>query len=275
MRRVARTVGAFLARDFQNEVSYRFAFVLQMGGILFSAAMWYFIANFVETAAAGDSLRESLGGLDYFPYALVGIAVMGYFNAALGSFAAKLRYEQTTGTLEAMLVTPTSVGTIMVASATWDFLFTSLRFVVYLAFGVLVFGLELRPGSPVGLLLGVLLTVTAFSGVGILAAAFILRFKRGNPVNFFLSSAGFLFGSVIFPANEATMGALAPISRLVPITYANRVVRRSLLQEVSFGELLPDLGALLVFAVVFLPVGILAARIAIRRAKAEGTLIQY
>ena len=167
------------------------------------------------------------------------------------------------------------VGSIMVASATWDFLFATVRFTIYLAFGVLVFGLELRPGSPLGFLAGVLLTITAFSGVGILAAAFILYFKRGNPVNFFLSSAGFLFGGVIFPANEATMGALASVAPYVPITYATRVLLRSLLQEVSFAVLLPDLGMLLLFAVVFLPVGILAARLAIRRAKAEGTLIQY
>lgn len=275
MTRLLNTIRAFLIRDFLNEVSYRFAFVLQMGGIFFSAAMWYFIANFVEGSGGGEELRKNLGGLDYFSYALVGIAVMGYFNAALESFASKLRFEQTTGTLEAMLVTPTSVGNIMIASATWDFLFTSLRFVVYMAFGVLVFGLQLRPGSPLAFFLGVALTVTAFSGIGILAAAFILYFKRGNPVKFFLSSAGFLFGGVIFPANEATMGSLAPIARFVPITYSNRVVRSSLLQEVPFRELLPDLAVLALFVVLFLPIGILAARFAIRRAKAEGSLIQY
>jgi ABC-2 type transport system permease protein len=228
----------------------------------------------MEGAAGKEALRQNLGGLDYFPYVLVGIAVMGYFNAALGSFAAKLRYEQTTGTLESMLVTPTPVGRIMMASATWDFLFTTVRFAVYLAFGI-AFGIHLQPGSPLGFVLGVLLTVLAFSGVGILSAAFIIYFKRGNPVNFFISSAGFLFGGVLFPATEKTMGIFAGLSKFVPITYANRVVRRSLLQEAPLSELLPDLAILLLFAMVTLPVGILATRLAIRRAKAEGSLIQY
>jgi ABC-2 type transport system permease protein len=273
--RLARTILTFLARDFQNEVSYRFAMILQIGGIFFSAALWYFIAIFFESSAGEESLRQRLGGLDYFSYVIVGIAVMGYFNAALGSFASKLRYEQTTGTLEAMLVTPTSVGTIMVSSAAWDFLFTTFRFLVYMGFGYFLFGLTLNMGSPVAFLLGVLLTVLAFSGVGILSAAFIIYFKRGDPVSFFISSAGFLFGGVIFPPTEDVMGPLAGFSRFVPITYANRVVRSSLLRDASLTDLLPDLGVLLLFAVVLLPIGILAARLAIRRAKAEGSLIQY
>lgn len=275
MKRMLRIVWAFLARDFQNEVSYRFAMILQLGGIFFSAALWFFIARFFETAAGEEGLRSRLGGLDYFSFVLVGVAVMGYFNAALGSFASKLRYEQTTGTLEAMLVTPTSVGRIMVASAAWNFLFTTIRFVVYLSFGVLVFGMSLSVGSPTAFVLGVLLTVLAFSGVGILSAAFIIYFKRGDPVNFFISSAGFLFGGVLFPASSEVMGPLAGLSRFVPITYANRVVRRSLLQDAAFAELLPDLAVLAAFALVLLPVGILGARIAIRHAKAEGSLIQY
>jgi ABC-2 type transport system permease protein len=111
--------------------------------------------------------------------------------------------------------------------------------------------------------------------VGILSAAFIIYFKRGDPVNFFISSAGFLFGGVLFPASAEVMGPLAGLSRFVPITYANRVVRQSLLQEATLAELLPDLAVLAAFAVVLLPIGIAGARLAIRHAKAEGSLIQY
>ena len=65
----------------------------------------------------------------------------------------------------------------MVASAAWNFLFTTIRFVVYMLFGVLVFGMALQVGSPAAFVLGVFLTVLAFSGVGILSAAFIIYFS--------------------------------------------------------------------------------------------------
>src|SRR5439155_13113975 len=116
-----------------------------------------------------------------------------YLSSALGSFAAKLRNEQLTGTLEAMLITPTPIPLIILSSALWDFLMTSVRVVAYLGVGLL-FGLRLRFDSLPAFFLILILTILAFSGVGILSAAFILYLKKGDPINFIISSASALFG---------------------------------------------------------------------------------
>ncbi len=44
---------AFLKRDFQSEVSYRVAFVLQLGGMLFSVAAFYFVAKMMNPKTEG------------------------------------------------------------------------------------------------------------------------------------------------------------------------------------------------------------------------------
>jgi len=43
----------------------------------------------------------------------------------------------------------------------------------------------------------------------------------------------------------------------------------------TFQAILPDIVALLIFVVILVPLGAIAFRLAIRRARAEGSLVQY
>lgn len=265
-----RQILAFLRKDFLEEVSYRTAFLMQMGGIAISVSLWFLIARFLRPAEAAI---PGLPGVPYFSYLLVGIAFYHYLASALGSFAGKLRNEQLTGTLEAMLITPTPIPIIILSSALWDFLMTSLRVVAYLALGAL-FGLHLRFDSLAGFFLILGLTILAFSGIGILSAAFILYLKRGDPINFLISSASALFGGVFFPLESMPHG-LGAVGRFLPITYALNGIRKSLLTGTRLRDLLPEVGALLLFIAILLPLGVAGFSLAVRKAREEGNLAQY
>lgn len=265
-----RTLLVFIKRDFLIEVSYRTSFLLQAFGIFFSTLVWYFVSRVVSAPPGTPGLR----GADYFSYVLVGLAVLHYQSSAFGSFGSKVRGEQMTGTLEAMLVTPTPIGTIVLGSSLWEFLLTSIKVVAYLAIGRLFFGVALHPGGLGPALLIIGLMILAFSGIGILSAAFVLYLKRGDPINYLLTSGSALVGGVFYPP-EDMWPWLGEWSRLLPITYALRALRRALLEESRFSDLLPDIQALLLFVAVLLPLGILAFRFAVRKARQEGSLVQY
>ena len=194
MIRLLTKIWAFLVRDFLSDVSYRFAFLLQLGGMFFAVAMFYFASRMVNPAT------EGLDGVPPFPWLLVGIAFQLYFATALYSFSAKVRSEQVLGTLEAMLVSPTPTSVVIFSSTAWDFTWGALRLVVYLFSAVFVFGVELDVRSPAALAAGIALTLLSSAGIGMLSASFILYFKRGDPVNFLLSMGTSFFGNVNFPA---------------------------------------------------------------------------
>ena len=268
--RLLRQILAFLRKDLLEEVSYRTAFLMQFGGIFLSVALWFLIARYLRPAQAS---LPGLPGVPYFAYLLVGIAFYHYLASALGSFAAKLRNEQLTGTLEAMLITPTPIPVIITSSAMWDFLMTSVRVMAYLGLGLL-FGLHLRFDSLLAFFLILFLTILAFSGIGILSAAFILYLKRGDPINFLISSASALFGGVFFPTESMPYG-MGTVGRFLPITYALDGIRKSLLMGTRLTDLLPEVGALLVFIVLLLPLGLAGFSLAVRKAREEGSLAQY
>jgi len=259
---------AFIKRDFLSEVSYRLAFLMRVGGMFFSLLAFYFLTKMIDPNTRG------LNGIPPFDWLLVGLSFQFYFSTALYSFSARVRNEQLLGTLEAMLVTPTPTSMVVFSSAAWDFVYGGIRVLLYMVFATLLFGVRLDVASPLSLLIGVVLTLLSSVGLGILSASFILYFKRGDPINFLLSGATTLLGTVFFPV-ELLPAWVQPFSKYLPITWSLRIVRGSLLQGRTMADLWTDLLVLALLTAFLLPVGLICSRFAIRRAKREGTLIQY
>jgi ABC-2 type transport system permease protein len=267
---------AFIRRDLLIEASYRSAFVLQFSGVFVSVGIWYFLAGMIRGVAPG---MKGMEGMDYFAFIVVGIAFYHYLTVALTSFASRVRNEQLTGTLEAMLVSPTRTPMVILASSLWDFVFTSFRVVMYVAVGV---GISWVTDHPIhihweGLLpfaVILALTVLAFSGIGIIVASVIIYLKKGEPINSFLISASALLGGVFYPV-ESLPSWLVSASALLPITYALRGIRRALLSGASFLDLLPEVQVLAVFVAGLVPLGLIVFRWALRGAQRDGTLVQY
>ncbi len=263
--------GLFLRRDFQTQFSYRFSFVMQILGILFSVASFYFVAQLF--GAQANPYLNNYGG-DYFAFVLIGIAFTGYQGVALYSFSGVIQSAQAMGTLEAMLVTPTRLSTLLFGSSLWNFAFTSLRVIVYLLMGVLVFDVRLGGANLLSALVILALTILSLSSIGILSACFIIVFKQGNPLNFVIGSVSSLLSGVYYPV--AVLPAwLQVVAKVYPLTYTLDAMRRALLTGASVIELLPEIGALAGFSVALLPLSLLAFRQAVKQAKRDGSLTQF
>lgn len=263
--------GWFLRRDFIIELSYKLSFLLQLVGIFLNVFMFYFLARLVD-GERQPSLDAYNG--DYFAFVLIGVAFSLYFTIAISGFAKNLRDAQITGTLEAMLLTPTDLPTIIISSCLWDYLFTTLRVFIYLLLGTLVFGADLGNANYLGALVVLVLTIVAFSGLGIMAASFIMVTKRGDPVTTIVGGVGLLLGGVYYPV-ELLPSWLQFFAALIPVTYALRAMRNALLTDASWSILLPDIGALIVFCLILVPFSLFTFKQAVRWAKIDGSLAHY
>jgi ABC-2 type transport system permease protein len=266
-----KTLWAFFRRDAAIHTSYKLGFAMDMAGVFFTAATYYFIARLL--GAAATPFLRAYGG-DYFSFALIGVAFAAYQNVGLNSFSQSLRQEQFLNTLEPLLVTPVSTARFLVGSALWDFLYATVRVALYLGLGAALFGFRMS-GARIGPALAVLgLTLLAFMGLGIFAAAFIMRFKRGNPVTWIMEALSNLLGGVFFPVAVLPDG-LKKIAPFVPMTHALEGLRKSLLVGAGWSEVAPSMGALLLFILIMWPVGVWTFGRALRRALSDGTLGHY
>jgi len=261
---------SFIIRDLILTTSYKFEFFLRFFFMLFSILTFYFVSKLV--GGAGTEYLEPYGG-DYFSFVLIGIAFSGYLMTALRSFSESIRGEQMMGTLEAMLVTPTDTSAVVILSTLWSFIFMSFRVLMYLVIGILL-GVDMSNANVFAALIILVLTIICFGSIGIISASFIMVLKRGDPINMFFMSTSELFGGVLFPITILPEW-LQTISYILPITYSLNGMRHALLQGYSFSALAPEIIALMVFSVVLVPLGLLSFRYAVKRAKMDGSLVQY
>ena len=262
---------AFFKRDLSMALSYRLSFLMQIASIFFNVSMFYFLSQLFGSALV--SQLEEYGG-DYFSFVLIGLAFSGYMGLSLSSFAQSIREGQVMGTLEIMLLSPTRLSAILLSSSLWSYMLTTVRVLVYLLLGVLVFGFSLSQANFLTALVVLVLSIASFSGIGILSAALVLVVKKGDPVAWALGGVSSLLAGVYYPISVLP-DWLEPVSRFLPLTYALDGMRMAMLKGASLYEVRIDILALLGFTVVLTPIAFLVFRKALKRAKMEGSLIQY
>jgi len=267
-----RRIWAFVVRDWRLELSYRMQFFLRVLSILILVTTFFFVSKiFVGFADPRfTQWRDPLAAW------LTGMAMLNYFMTGFSSLANAIRQEQVQGTLESVLMTPISVPTVIVASSAWDFLQATFFSSLYLVFGWLFFEVHYR-GNFLLALAFLLLTTVVLSCLGILSASFAMVFKRGDPFGIFLGAGSALFSGVFFPTQliREYAGGVANISRILPPTYGLDGIRRVLIEGQGFSQVRDPLVILLGFLAVLLPLSLWVFGRAVRRAKREGSLIQY
>jgi len=263
-------IKAFLKKDFTELTSYKLSFILEIAGIFTSIFTFFFISKLVGGAAAQ---HLELYGTDYFGFVLVGMAFAAYFWQGFSTFAGAIAYGQVGGTLEIMLSTPTRLPILLLGSSAFGFLRTTFVVVIYLITGSLL-GVNLGSANLTAALVVFVLTIITFSSLGLISAAFIMAFKRGDPIAWFFGSVGTLLGGAMFPITLLPVW-LQRVSEVIPITHALRSMRLALLQGYTITQLSSDILILVLFSVILLPLSILIFDFFIKRAKKEGSLLKY
>jgi ABC-2 type transport system permease protein len=179
-----------------------------------------------------------------------------------------------TGTLEALLVTQTEIPTIIISSSIYSFLFATLRVIIFLVIGVLIYGLDLTRANYLGALIILIISIISFSSFGILSASFVMVLKKGDPVAGIFNGISWLLGGVYYPIAILPVW-LRAFSYFIPVTYSLEGMRLALLKGASCYQLLPNILSLLAFTAVLMPLSIYAFQYAIRLAKRDGSLTHY
>ena len=262
---------AFFKRNFAVAASYKLSFFMGLIGMFVGLSILFFISKILKSA--GSEYLASYGG-DYFSFLLVGIAFSRYFNGAHRSLAGSVRGEQTGGTLEAMLLTPTNFKSLIACMYLLNIIFAMINIAGLILIGKVFFGVSLV-NLNIGLSLFVLFVSTVvFSGLGLISCGFIILFKKGDPLAWLLGTASMLLSGVYFPI-EVLPGGLKFLSKLLPMTYSLRLLRKTITTGADWASSINDIRILFIFAAVFFASGVLFLIFAVKKSKREGTLTHF
>jgi ABC-2 type transport system permease protein len=268
---ILQKIFAFFKRDFIKETSYRLSFILQFFGIILTILTFYFLSRLFGSVTV--PYLKSYGG-DYFSFVLIGIAFSGYLQVSLRSLSTTIRDAQMTGTLESLLVTQTGIPTIILASSAYSFGFTSFRVIAYLFIGAFFFGVTISWSNTPAAIVILLLTISSFGSIGIISASFVMIFKQGDPTSWVFTMGSTLLGGIYYPVTVLPEW-LQKVSFFLPITHSLEGMRLTLLQGYPFDRIVNHVIFLVIFTAAMMPLSILFFSYAIKRAKMEGSLIQY
>ena len=258
---------AFLAKDARLFISYRLVLIFNLASIVFGVATYFFM---------GEAVVGKLGayGSTYFPYVIIGIVTSNLLLAATSGLATQLSQDLQAGTLEMLFCYPHRPLKLLLAMSSWSFVFALLVSVMQFAVAVCCFDLSIHwRGLPAALLI-LLASLLTFYALGLLSAILILRFKRGNPIQWLLATSQVLLGGVYFPTETLPSG-LNKLANCLPLVHSIEGMRQALLVGSTMDVIARPLVGLCVLGGVLFIVAIIALKKVLYWLRLHGSFVQY
>lgn len=260
-------IRALVRRDFAITRSYRLSFALEAAYGVLGLVLYYFISRTFEGATSSD-----LGSApSYFDFAAVGLVVGTVVVATTSSVGYRVREEQTTGTLEALVATPVGSVELSIGLVGFPFVFAAVQAMAYLAVAALFLGLDGASASWAGLVAVLLCAGLALAPIGVLAGAAVLVFKRGQMISGAIVYLMTLLGGMLFPISVLPSW-IQPLAQVLPLRYAFNGAREALFTGGGWEN---EALVLLAWAVILWPLALLAFEGSGTHARKAGSLSEY
>ncbi len=265
-----REIAALIRASWLTEASYRVGMLLSLVSLVVMVLPLYFVARALQPLMAQPIASESG---QYFAFALVGATVYSFIAACTMALPSALASAIGKGTFEAFLGTPTNLGVLFVGMSGYAITWALVRAIITVAVGTAL-GLHVTwSGLPVVALI-LFLLVLAYGGVGLVAAALVIRFRTAGPlVNGTLAGSA-LLGGVYYPVHVIPSW-LQNLSTIFPLSYGLRAARQAALLGEPLRAVGHDVAMLALYVTALLPIGILGVLLSLRYARRSGTLSHY
>jgi ABC-2 type transport system permease protein len=261
-------IAAIVRRDYQLARSYRLAFAMDLLFGFANLILYFFISRTFTGVGRTAGLH---GAPSYFAFALVGIVITVVMAAASTSLGMRIREEQLTGTLEALVVQPLNSFELAVGLVGFPFLFAMFRALAYLGIAWMWLDVDLARADWGGVALVFLSAGLALTSLGIALGAFVFVIKRGDVLaSLAVFALGLISGS-LFPVSVLP-GWLEPLAKIAPMRFAFDGLRSALYRGSGWGE---DVVVLALLGVLTLPLSIWIFDRSLRFAERKGSLAQY
>jgi len=175
--------------------------------------------------------------------------------ASFYEIAGGMSREREAGTYARLLLSPVSIGSIVLGKTLFDLVLNLVRTFIVLGFAVYAYGA--RPNTDMATLLALSLFLALVTmGLGFLVSSLKVGTRAVVILEFFLILFLFAFSGLIID-KELLRGFSQTVSALLPFTYGLDALKRAILLGTPLTELYADLGAVGMSAALFFGVAYL------------------
>ena len=238
--------------------------------------LWYAPYLLMMIAIAGPGTSQSFTELsgfdDFITFSVIEIFVYQYVDKSIWSVGNNFRWEQFSGTLEPLFVTPVPRISILVGAAFSDTLQCTFSATILLVISSLLFGVVYAITMVAPIVVMLIMMVFGLYGFSFLIAGLILVFKDPSVLTELISNITYVLSPITYPL-QALPSSVRLAAVLVPSTIAIVTIRElavtGVFEPISF---LQALIGLLGLVIVFWIIGILAFRWGEKWTKDRGSM---
>jgi ABC-2 type transport system permease protein len=192
---------------------------------------------------------------DYIGFVVVGGAMIAFWMNVLWSMSSQLYWEKEQGNLALYIISPSSMMAILLGMALGGLLATTLRAVVIIVIGSLLFKVNYAVSSFAQLFAVFFLTMVALYGLGMMAASlYLLLSREAWHISNLAQEPVYLFSGFYFPIRNFGFWISAAAS-FIPLTLGMDAMRQLVFAtgpSLGFLSVRVEIIILLVLSVVFL-----------------------
>jgi ABC-2 type transport system permease protein len=264
-------MGFLVLRAYWTNRTYRVAVVMALVSGFTGLLQFALMGHFLQSGNEFPGIDQYGGNI--LAFLLTGAVFTGFIAVSLSGFSSFLNEEQQTGTLESLLVSTTSLTRMMLANGVTGLLGTTLGSAVMVCALSFMFGvpLEINFLAAAAVLAGLMLSL---GGLGLAGCGVLLITKKGDPVTWTVTTVTALVSGVMYPVSVLPVW-VQQVSQVLPMTQALHGLRMALTSGGSLSGLTGPLLNLAAWSLVTVPVGLLALRAGLRKARREGSLGEF
>jgi ABC-2 type transport system permease protein len=207
------------------------------------------------------------GSAETLLYASLGASVMGIWSATSTSAGAAMQRERWHGTLELLVASPTPFAVVLLPVTVAMATIGIYSMVATLAWGRILFGIELTIEHPLVFVLSIPATVVSIGTLGFLMAVAFVRHRAAWALGNLFEYPVWLICGFLIPLSLLP-GWVRPISWALAPTWGMNAIRESALG----GDPLPDIVMCAVLGALYTTIGVLVAERMLLAARARATL---
>jgi ABC-2 type transport system permease protein len=194
------------------------------------------------------------GTPNYFEFVAPGIMAMVVMMSLMTGLPHAISYEKDMGTLDGMLVAPTSRWAIILGKVLAQSTRGMIQGFIILLLAIVLFGVAIH-GSILIVVLLILLTVFSFVGLGILITSLADKEETATMVMMTLMFPMMFLSGVMFPIQQMP-APMQTLANFLPLTYAATAMRKVMVLGAGISAITPEIIILAVFGIVLLTIAV-------------------
>ncbi len=232
------------------------------------------IAPFIFTTVTLFLFRHTGG--DLMLYAVLGGGVLGMWGNTIHSSSWSIGYDRMNGTLEAIMVTPAPLSSVVFGRCLWNAFLGLLNALAVFLVAQFAFGIDVTVRDPLGFLVALTATLLSLAVLGMVFGAFYVVTRASSALFQMLEYPIYVLSGAMFPLVVLPEWS-RPFSYALPATWGAEALKIAALpgyDPLGLGYM-GALGLTALTTLVFLLVSLWLFSFLEGRAKVNGTLVRY